>query len=97
MIITSDPHMYLYSLRIIESPKCDLDEKFGGCSLTIAAKNRDSYSCSTPSCCKKIHAKCNKSIRGKFKDNGKKLCPSCDNLDPVTWKKCTVVNLRNRK
>lgn len=95
-IITSDPHMYLFSERMMQSPKCDLDEKFGSCSLSMVSRNRETYVCFTPSCKKVIHVKCDKSIRGKFKTKSKKLCPSCNNLDPVTWKKIKIVRLRNR-
>lgn len=96
LIITSDPHMYLFSEKMMQSPKCDLDVKFGLCSLPMAAKNRDNYTCPTPSCSKLIHVKCDKSIRGKVKSGSSRLCPSCNNLDPVTWKKIKVIRLRNR-
>ena len=96
LIIASDPHLYLYSEKIVVSPKCDLDEKFGFCSLQLAAKTRSSYLCSTPSCGKEIHLKCDKSIRGRFPANKNKLCPTCSNLDPVTWKKIKVIQLRRR-
>lgn len=97
MVLTSDPSMYLYSERVIESPKCELDVKFGACTLALAEKSRESYICSTPSCKKRIHAKCDKSIRGKFKATDKKLCPTCNNLDPVTWKKIKQIRLRTRE
>ena len=96
IIITVDPHIYLYSSRMVAQPRCDLTETFGSCTLPITAKNRETYSCPTPSCLKKIHVKCDKSLRGN-KCGKEKLCPACRNLDPVTWKKSKNVRLTNRK
>ena len=96
MVLTSDPNMYLFSERMFDSPTCDLDDKFGKCSLTIADKSRDAYFCSTPSCNKKIHLKCDKSVRGKLKTPIKRMCPTCSNLDPVTWKRIKTIRLVNR-
>ena len=93
LVITSDPSIFLFSERRIESPKCELDEKYGFCSLTLAEKRRESYSCSTPSCNKRIHSKCDKSLRGKMKKPSNNLCPACNNIDPVTWKKIKTIKL----
>ena len=96
MIITADPHIYLYSDRIVQSPKCDLDEKFGSCSLLLTSKNTQRYQCQTPACLKFIHLKCDKSIRGN-KSSARQMCPSCRDLDPVTWKKVKTIKLGNRR
>ena len=96
IIINSDPHMYLYSERNLESPRCDLDEKFGSCSLQLTAKTRNTYTCPTPACRKQIHVKCDKSIRGKFQAGKNRLCPTCNNLDPESWKKIKVIRLQRR-
>lgn len=97
MVITADPRMYLFSERMVQAPKCDLHDEFGSCSLSMTSKNRDSYKCATPACGKVIHIKCDKSIRGGGKVSDKKLCPSCNNLDPVTWKKIKMIRLANRR
>ena len=94
MILTGDPHMFLFSERILEPPKCELSEVFGSCSMSLTVKNRESYRCSTPRCRKSIHLKCDKSIRGK--KNQPKLCPLCNDLDPETWKKKKTIQLSNR-
>ena len=95
ILITADPHIYLYSGRIVQSPTCDLGESFGSCSLSLQAKTRDTYVCFTPSCRKVIHLKCDKSIRGKSGGTNP-MCPGCKNLDPKTWKKNKTISLRNR-
>ena len=95
IIITVDPHIYLYSSRMVTQPSCDLTETFGSCTLPITAKNRETYSCPTPSCLKKIHQKCDKSLRGN-RCAKEKLCPACRDLDPVTWKKAKNIRLPNR-
>lgn len=96
MIITSDPHIYFHSERMAEPPKCDLPVAFGSCSLPMTSKNRSRYRCATPACKNMIHIKCDKSIRGnKCSDN--KVCPSCADLDPKTWKKSKAIRLPNRK
>ena len=69
MIITADPKMYFFSDRALQSPLCDLDQEFGGCTLGVASKERSNYQCSTPVCQKIIHLKCDKTIRGKSKGN----------------------------
>ena len=95
IIITSDQNIFLYSERMVQIPKCDLPENFGLCSLRSTDKNRNTYDCSTPSCNRTIHVTCDKSIRGK--SIGQKLCPTCSNLDPKTWKKNKKIHLHNRK
>ena len=95
MIITADPKMYFFSDRALQSPLCDLDQEFGGCTLGVASKERSNYQCSTPVCQKIIHLKCDKTIRGKSKGN--KYCPTCAKLDPVTWKKRNQILIRNKK
>ena len=96
MIISQDPHMYLYSERVLKPPKCDLPDEFGSCSLPMTSKNNTTYTCRTPACLKVIHLKCDKSIRGT-KCSTSKLCPTCSDLDSVTWKKKKSIRLNNRK
>ena len=84
VIIHADPKILLYSERILDAPKCDLQEEFGFCSLSIAEKKRDAYYCATPICELKIHVKCDKSIKGK--PGPHQFCPKCRHLDPATWK-----------
>ena len=94
LVIMSDPSIFLYSERRINSLKCDLDEKFGCCSLALAEKRREIYNCSTPVCNKRIHVKCDKSLRGKMQKPSNNLCPTCNNLDSVTWKRIKTVSFR---
>ena len=83
-MIHADPKIILYSDRILESPKCDLPEAFGSCSLGIVEKKRDTYECATPVCMNVIHLRCDKSLRGKADQN--QFSPTCRHLDPATWK-----------
>ena len=65
ILIHADPRILLYSERIMNPPKCDLTAEFGACSLSITEKKRNSYFCPQPHCMKKIHIKCDKSLKGK--------------------------------
>jgi hypothetical protein len=96
MIISQDPHMYLYSDRVLKPLHCDLPVEFGSCSLPLTSKNNTTYTCRTPACLKVIHLKCDKSIRGT-KCGTTKLCPTCGDLDTVTLKKKKAIRLNNRK
>ena len=84
LIINIDPKILLHSERIFDSPECDLPEEFGSCSLSIVEKKRDHYICATPICGRKVHFKCDKSIRTKPAVH--QFCPVCRHLDPTTWK-----------
>ena len=84
LLIHADPKVLLYSERSINSSKCDLTVQYGLCSLPVVEKNRDSYICSTPVCEADIHVLCDKSIRTKPSEHP--FCPTCRDLDPVTWK-----------
>ena len=84
LLIHADPKVLLYSERIINVAKCDLTVQYGFCSLPVVEKNHDSYICSTPACEVQIHVLCDKSIRTKPSEHP--FCPTCRNLDPVTWK-----------
>ena len=94
LIITTDPRMYLFSERIVQSVICDLGDTYGACSLPALSKNRESYTCTTPSCLKVIHLQCDKSNRGKSSKD--RMCPGCYNLDPLTWKKFRTIQLNRR-
>ena len=83
-VLHADPKIILYSERVLETPKCDLPEEFGNCSLTIVEKNKDAYDCVLPACGLTIHLKCDKSLKGKAGEN--QFCPRCRNIDPGTWK-----------
>ena len=96
MIITVDPHIYFYSERMLQSPKCDLDESFGSCTMPVTSKNTKRYQCQTPACLKSIHLKCDKSMRGNT-SSARQMCPVCRGLDPVTWKPVKTVRLGNRR
>ena len=74
----------LFSERVLESPRCELDDKYHGCSIHVTEKNKDSYECPAPTCSKVIHVKCDKSLKGKPSEH--QFCPTCRNLDPETWK-----------
>ena len=84
LVIQADPRILLYSERILDPPKCELPAEFGACSLPITEKKKNSYYCTQPTCNKKIHLKCDKSLKGKTLEH--QFCPSCRNLNPATWK-----------
>ena len=84
IIFHADPKILLYSERVLQSPKCELPEEFGSCSMSVVDKRREFYYCSTPICELKIHIRCDKSLKRKAGDH--QFCPKCRHLDPKTWK-----------
>ena len=85
LIIHADPIIYLVTNRQVSPKKCDLPELYGSCTITYTVKNQTVYICMTPTCRKKVHIACDKSLK-KNSVLTNLFCPSCKGLDKH-WKK----------